>query len=161
MLVNKELAIVMKAGERHPRNYYAWNYARDIVRLGTPTTTSTAGEEVSEGEEEKEWESCVAKVHKWCLSHPRDISGWSFLLFLLLRTQHHPSSLTPPPPTADEAKRKGGEEAEMMDSAAGGEARKKGKKEATIREIFARTRDFVEKYGWEGESIEWFLGSIT
>lgn len=72
---------MMKAGERHPRNYYAWNYARDLLRaicgnedLGT--RRDVRGVPVEES---------LREVHYWCLQHPGDISGWSFLLFLLRR----------------------------------------------------------------------------
>lgn len=73
---SRELHVVMKAGERHPRNYYAWNYARQlfgIVRFSVSRVrdyqdllTDTSGE-----------------VHRWCLMQPRDISGWAFLGFWL------------------------------------------------------------------------------
>jgi len=69
---DKELEVVMKAGERHPRNYYAWAYARDLLRelagKGRKWGLARAG---------------VRKVQRWCLQHPRDVSGWAFLEFLL------------------------------------------------------------------------------
>lgn len=145
----------MAAGERHARNYYAWNYGRDVVRLASTSRNGggggqPGGEEAEEEEEEENgWQDCVTKVHKWCLAHPRDISGWSFLAFLL---NTHPS----PPSTTSQRLTGEGKEAETM-----GVMREWNRKEATIREIIARTQDFVEKYGWKGESIEWFLGSIT
>ncbi|KAL8797403.1 MAG: hypothetical protein Q9195_000558 [Heterodermia aff. obscurata] len=72
----KELAVVMKAGERHPRNYYAWNYARDLLRAICGGEEELGTRKVLMGESLRE-------VHYWCLQHPGDISGWSFLLFLL------------------------------------------------------------------------------
>lgn len=121
---NRELEVVMKAGERHPRNYYAWLYARDLlrelVRAGSP-------------KEDGKWRSsrlaggCLEKVYGWCLQHPRDISGWSFLRFLLRETTNN------------------GEVEEEDDQAT---------------KLVWRTREFVRKYSWRGESIEWFLNSM-
>lgn len=66
----------MRAGERHPRNYYAWNYARQLLAtLSERSEDSTA--ELARGS--------VEVVKKWCLGHPRDVSGWAFLAFLLGR----------------------------------------------------------------------------
>ena len=61
--------IVAVAGERHPRNYYAWSHARWLVSLGDGGLA----------------EELVPAVKDWCLRHRDDISGWSFLAFLLLR----------------------------------------------------------------------------
>ncbi|KAL8686287.1 MAG: hypothetical protein Q9218_007211, partial [Villophora microphyllina] len=143
--VVEELEVVMKAAERHPRNYYAWNYAREIVRLSSPSPSpSPSGEEGVKGEEKGEregvlgmdkeiWAECLHKIHKWCLLHPRDISGWSFLVFFI---------------------------AWIALSKVSGEKEVLEKKEI-IRAIFTRTEDFVQKYDWKGESVEWFLASST
>ncbi|KAL8895956.1 MAG: hypothetical protein Q9192_003353 [Flavoplaca navasiana] len=29
--------------------------------------------------------------------------------------------------------------------------------DSTTEDVFAKTRDFVSKFGWRGESVEWFL----
>lgn len=110
---DEELEVVMKAGERHPRNYYAWAYARDLLR-------EWAGEGLARG--------VVGRVHRWCLQHPRDVSGWAFLEFLLREV--------------------GGE----------GEGRMGGGEE--VRRVVWETKEFVRKYEWRGESIEWFLKSV-
>lgn len=109
----RELEVVMKAGERHPRNYYAWGYARDLLR-------ELAGEGLARG--------VVGRVHRWCLQHPRDVSGWAFLEFLLREVD--------------------GE----------GDGRTGGGEEAT--RVIWETKEFVRKYEWRGESIEWFLKSV-
>ena len=62
--------IVMVSGDRHPRNYYAWLHARFLV--GLPNT----GPEALDN-------AVIPGVKDWCLRHHTDISGWSFLLFLL------------------------------------------------------------------------------
>ena len=69
---DKELEVVMKAGERHPRNYYAWAYARDLLR-----------ELAGKGRKWGLVRARVRRVQRWCLQHPRDVSGWAFLEFLL------------------------------------------------------------------------------
>lgn len=72
--LSSELEIVIKAGEQHPKNYYAYDYARKLVRVA-----------LQQSHDEKRslnLESFVQRVHEWCTKHPSDISGWSFLLFL-------------------------------------------------------------------------------
>lgn len=61
-------SVILVAAERHPRNYYAWCHARDLVQradLGRhcPRELRTI-------------------VRNWCLAHHDDISGWTFLLWL-------------------------------------------------------------------------------
>ncbi|QSZ31609.1 hypothetical protein DSL72_001176 [Monilinia vaccinii-corymbosi] len=64
-------SIVMVAAERHPRNYYAWSHMRWLV------------ESVEGGLDASTYLDMVGNVKKWCLGHPGDTSGWSFLLFCL------------------------------------------------------------------------------
>jgi hypothetical protein len=59
--------VVSVAGERHPRNYYAWCHARFLISLDR----SFNGREM------------LAAVQSWCFQHHTDISGWAFLYFLL------------------------------------------------------------------------------
>ncbi|AEO71658.1 a67ed0fe-6848-4d26-8f29-0b21886e42aa [Thermothielavioides terrestris] len=59
--------VVFVAGERHPRNYYAWCHARFLMGLDKPIHRA----EVLEA------------VQAWCFQHHTDTSGWSFLYFLL------------------------------------------------------------------------------
>lgn len=66
--------VVFVAAERHPRNYYAWCHARELVRRESGASQM----EGSEGTEK-----VLVEVQKWCFLHHDDISGWSFLLFLL------------------------------------------------------------------------------
>lgn len=66
--------VVMVSAERHPRNYYAWDHARwlfhDLGRwdIDAALVATIAGD-----------------VKRWCFKHPSDISGWTFLMFLLER----------------------------------------------------------------------------
>ncbi|GAB1312964.1 hypothetical protein MFIFM68171_03174 [Madurella fahalii] len=59
--------VVFVAGERHPRNYYAWCHARFLTRLNRCANDR----------------EMLAAVQSWCFQHHVDISGWSFLYFLL------------------------------------------------------------------------------
>lgn len=103
-----ELHVIMKAGERHPRNYYAWQYARQLFWLPQMKEISVES---------------FGQVHQWCLMHPRDVSGWGFLVFLM----------------ASE---------ETVDGDSDG------------RRIARETTEWVRKYEWEGESVEWFLKAV-
>ena len=109
---NSELGVVMRAGERHPRNYYAWQYARVLFRIVQGKMT---GQEVVAG---------LERVKGWCFLHPRDISGWGFLMFLV----------------------------QVVVEGGGGEE---------VRRVVGETREWVGKYEWEGESVEWFLKGVA
>jgi hypothetical protein len=61
--------VVLIAAERHPRNYYAWSHMRWLVQ--TYGVEGRAGPEI------------LSIVKDWCLRHPSDTSGFSFLLFCL------------------------------------------------------------------------------
>jgi hypothetical protein len=67
-----ELTSVCKSGERHPKNYYAWQYARRLVERidGMEATVDFA-----------------ERVKEWCCKHPSDTSGWSCLLYLLPKAE--------------------------------------------------------------------------
>lgn len=62
-----ELSTVYKSGERHPKNYYAWQYARRLMDRIDDLQATT---------------DCAQSVKAWCQKHPSDISGWSFLAHL-------------------------------------------------------------------------------
>lgn len=126
---DEELAIVMKAGERHPRNYYAWQYARELfwfVQARRPELVKGA---------QRDWKLLGYSgglVHRWCLKHPRDVSGWAFLVFLLKQLR--------------------------IEGCDEGDKRKKLEDEVGTFE--SKTKEFVRKYEWKGESIEWFLKAV-
>jgi hypothetical protein len=63
-----ELASVCKSGERHPKNYYAWQYGRRLL------------DSVHDTESKLEY---AQSVKNWCCKHPSDISGWSCLTHLI------------------------------------------------------------------------------
>ncbi|KAL4929568.1 uncharacterized protein BDV17DRAFT_57913 [Aspergillus undulatus] len=77
-LFNAELALSLRAAELHPRNYYAFTYMRHVHRI-----MSEAG-----GGQSTDWSiqlarSVVGSMTYWCTSHPADISGLMYLLYLL------------------------------------------------------------------------------
>lgn len=131
-----ELEIVMKAGERHARNYYAWDYARQLFGLSY-RKGDLCGPEMSK----EEWltsmkVTSIITVHKWCLAHPRDISGWAFLTFLIGQDVQSPDF-------------------KRTES-------KKGNREQDMSEHLIRTtEEFIRKFKLKGESVEWFLKMIT
>ena len=63
-----EVTAVCRSGEQHPKNYYAWQYARRVMSRVNSLNIHDA---------------IAQQVRDWCCRHPSDISGWSFLLFLL------------------------------------------------------------------------------
>ncbi|ROV95765.1 hypothetical protein VPNG_08743 [Cytospora leucostoma] len=66
--------VVMIAGERHPRNYYAWCHARWLTGL-IP----------DDDDKDNILEQLVVVTKGWCFRNHTDTSGWSFLHFLLTR----------------------------------------------------------------------------
>lgn len=90
-----ELQMIHEAGERHPRNYYAFVYARRLVEFLLPEIRKhhTQNDVVPHGDEKnmhvenqtaiRVLDQAVIAHHDWCLLHPSDCSGWSFLEFLL------------------------------------------------------------------------------
>lgn len=78
-----ELVTVKRAGERHPRNYYAWNYARVLFEHLSLSLWGGVDYEMKRGIRRELATRSIRDVHRWCLQHPRDISGWSFVVFLL------------------------------------------------------------------------------
>lgn len=88
-VVRRELDAVCKSGERHPKNYYAWQYARRLHnRLS----------ELYQDKSRHEWKvsypdflsTSALHVKAWCCRHPSDVSGWSFLGFLIDRLDSIP-----------------------------------------------------------------------
>ncbi|KAH8677390.1 hypothetical protein BX600DRAFT_125068 [Xylariales sp. PMI_506] len=69
--------VVMVAAERHPKNYYAWDHARWLLRNHT----------ASQNEEIALATALTESVKLWCFKHHDDISGWSYLGFVVLGTR--------------------------------------------------------------------------
>ncbi len=120
---HEEVGVVMRAGERHPRNYYAWQYARVLFWIveGKMRGDGEGGVEGLLGE-------TVGRVKGWCFLHPRDVSGWGFLMFLM----------------------------QVVEGMGGG-----GEVRGVVRRVVRETREWVGKYEWKGESVEWFLKGVA
>ncbi|KAJ5474739.1 Protein prenyltransferase [Penicillium sp. IBT 31633x] len=78
-LQQTELEVVLRAGELHPKNYYAFSYIRQLYML---LADAVANMESSAWKPESAL-SMVDRVIDWCLANPRDISGWSFGTYVL------------------------------------------------------------------------------
>ncbi|KAG0156763.1 hypothetical protein PDIDSM_3944 [Penicillium digitatum] len=75
-----ELDVVLRAGELHPKNFYAFSYMRQLDVLLAAIVGKTTGQSPWEAQSAQ---SVVRRVVAWCLANPRDISGWSFGLYAL------------------------------------------------------------------------------
>lgn len=79
-LARAELDIVLRAGELHPKNYYAFSYMRHLHALFVDMLVDVR--------ERSNWTLVLALtlLHPaldWCLANPKDISGWVFGKYLL------------------------------------------------------------------------------
>lgn len=68
--------VVMVAGQRHPRNYYAWCHARWL------TNNRPEGQD---GQEDHGLRELLEPTKRWCFRNHTDVSGWSYLHFLLAK----------------------------------------------------------------------------
>jgi hypothetical protein len=59
-------SVIFLSGERHPKNYYAWAHARQLLLMA-----SEAGRR-----------ALLPATRDWCWAHRGDISGWAFLVSL-------------------------------------------------------------------------------
>jgi hypothetical protein len=70
-ICHSELTSVCRSGERHPKNYYAWQYARNLI-------DSVDGADAT---------ILARYVKDWCCQNPSDISGWSCLIYIILKVK--------------------------------------------------------------------------
>jgi len=124
--IHSELTTILAAASRHKANYHAFHYGRRLLSLlssspAHPTLPHTSLLSIAE------LEALAEEVRKWCLAHPRDISGWGFLAWLLRWGVE------------------GKEETEDTHwrNVVDGEVEK--------------VEEFVRRVGWKGASVEWFL----
>lgn len=141
-LLDQEMQLAMRAGEHHPRNYYAWDHMRqvfDLVRfhvssavnddgcsasVDTNTNTNITPSSLSTSP------SCTAvslahhllpPLESWCRAHTSDFSGWTFLLLFLL--QHLPQE--------------------------------------TLTAVMRRVAAYAVRIGWEGEALWTVVGTAV
>ncbi|KAJ6000320.1 Protein prenyltransferase [Penicillium waksmanii] len=78
-LERAELDIVLRAGMLHPKNFYAFTYMRKLHSY----IADVSKDQGNAGQMDRAAASLVDPTLTWCLSHPRDISGWMFAMYLL------------------------------------------------------------------------------
>lgn len=78
-LLQRELLVVARAGSLHPKNYTAWDYARNLLRLVQERCDSSSSVNMATADVD----CAIAFVHEWCRTHVSDVSGWAFLDHLL------------------------------------------------------------------------------
>lgn len=157
----------MKAGDRHPKNYYAWSYARqlltafsagELLPFHNNTTTAAAPQigkhQIDATRMNQIVTASIPLVQNWCLGHPRDISGWAFLEYLLT--------------TGLGWEREGREEERIKCDEGGLEGRGKGRLGNEVGEdmdemvcrVVKESEEFVRKFQWQGDSLAWFLKAM-
>lgn len=81
-LIQSELMAILKAAEKHPNNYYAWQYARRLFNSSFMASALRCDY----------WRVLSNSLLDWCLNHPSDTSGWSFVLFLVMHRESDPQT---------------------------------------------------------------------
>lgn len=150
----------MKAGDRHPRNYYAWFYARQLLTaLSTGEILPSPARQIGKHQIDASRMYQIAAisifpVQKWCLAHPRDISGWTFLEYLLT------TGLGWEREGRAEGRTKcdGGE----LEERAKGRLGNRGRDEVDemVHRVVKESEEFVSKFQWKGDSLAWFLNAM-
>jgi len=79
---NDEISSVFAAAEKHPNNYYAWQHGRRMVALYSKTVNADEEQTLLTAPN-----GMAMDVLEWCMHHPSDTSGWSFLYFLFFCTK--------------------------------------------------------------------------
>lgn len=82
-LERAELDIVLRAGELHPKNFYAFTYMRKLHSYIADVNKNQGAADADSDQMNRAAASLVDPTLSWCLSHPRDISGWMFAVYLL------------------------------------------------------------------------------
>jgi len=85
-LIESELMAILNAAEKHPNNYYAWQYARRLFNSSFMTFA------LRHESHRLNWSVLSNSLLDWCLSHPSDTSGWSFVLFLMIHRESDPQT---------------------------------------------------------------------
>ena len=73
-----EVEGVLRAGERHQHNYYAFGYLRRVLPLLLRAVEEREANKV-DGNVTLNKREVLERMLKWCKAHPSDTSGWSFL----------------------------------------------------------------------------------
>jgi protein prenyltransferase alpha subunit repeat containing protein 1 len=76
-------SVILIAAERHPRNYYAWSHMRWLLKMKVSNCKLPCSKNMSRTLSPVESSKVIDIVKDWCLRHPSDTSGFSFLLFCI------------------------------------------------------------------------------
>jgi hypothetical protein len=87
-LLNHEISIVFRSAEQHQHNYYAWQYARRLISILARSIYEDKSTEV------RVTDNLLHETFAWCLQHPSDTSGWSFLFFLMQQPKQDQNQIT-------------------------------------------------------------------
>lgn len=149
-LYTTELHIIMRASDRHPRNFYAWGYARALFIHLTTFQTSKYPTSAIHILSLSLVLSVLTLTHSWCMTHPRDISGWTFLVFLIQKLGLGSGPLGSSPAGA-----------EFVGGVLAGDVDMQGVARREVDRILNATTEAAERFQWRGESVRWFLKSIS
>lgn len=150
----------MKAGDRHPKNYYAWSYARQLlIALSTGEILPSSARQIGKYQIDATRMNQIAAisifpVQTWCLAHPRDISGWAFLEYLLTTGLGWEREVR-----AEEGIKCDGGGLEGRTKGRLGNGRRKDVDEV-VRRVVKESEDFVNRFKWKGDSLAWFLNAM-
>jgi hypothetical protein len=86
--LNHEISIILRSAERHQHNYYAWQYARRLIKLLAPVLAKNKSTDT------RVKTGLMDEIFAWCLQHPSDTSGWSCLLFLMQQSTSNTQQVT-------------------------------------------------------------------
>lgn len=78
--------VVLVAAERHFCNYYAWMHLRWLVHRDVKQCG------IGEGTGRDEVSKMLKTIKSWCLRHPTDTAGFSFMLFCLYEPRDEKSN---------------------------------------------------------------------
>ncbi|MCJ1232911.1 hypothetical protein MMC14_000865 [Varicellaria rhodocarpa] len=149
-----EVEVVLAAADVHRGNYHAFHYARRLIWFLFENK-----DKKKKKKNESCWDDCnnkhnsqetetkpplrnflnplTTRLHRFCLSHPSDISGWTFLLFIFRWAHTYKHPLQPLYSLPD-----------------------KHAVEDLHDDVITRTEGFVSSVGWKGKSVAWFVGEM-
>lgn len=91
LTLKSELKVIQLAAAHHPRNYYAFDYLRDLINHLEPCSEelSIYYDNVRNKVRAEYARHAIPAIQKFCEAHISDTSAWSALLFLLRTTGIH------------------------------------------------------------------------
>lgn len=153
-LIKWEMELVLKAAELHPKNYYAWSYARWLVLTYMPSSTTTVST-TDTTQPDPVLDDLLSQIFSFSKSHISDISAWTFLYFLLAHQPHQAVRLEYLNDTIEYLRIVPGHEAVWV-FVRMSLARFWGRQEATemVKRIEVR-EDMLVDLGYKEKAVEW------